>query len=52
LHTLVDSASATMTATIGTATASAQHVGFMCDKLFDLSLNGTTYYIPCATATA
>ncbi len=35
-----------------TATASAQQTSFTCDSLFTLSLNGTTYYVPCASASA
>jgi len=35
-----------------TASASAQQVPFTCDAFFNLSLNGVTYYIPCASATA
>ena len=38
--------------TPSTATASAEQVPFTCDSLFTISLNGTTYYIPCASASA
>ncbi|KYK25699.1 hypothetical protein AYK26_07725 [Euryarchaeota archaeon SM23-78] len=35
-----------------TATASAEQVPFTCDSYYSFNLNGTTYYVPCASATA
>jgi len=38
--------------TPNSGTASAEQVPFTCDKFFNISLNGISYYIPCASATA
>ena len=64
LHTLVDSAtfdgvipSVTATSfcyvqTPNSATASALHAPFALDHFFSMNMNGVTYFVPCATATA